>query len=437
MTSKPNPKYTLIMKQYFYAELGADANGPVSLEQLVAAGVTGDTLVWNEEMPDWEPARNVPEVWALIMPPAPPVAPPPVASDRQPIPVPPPAPAPVVEPAPAPVVEPAPAPMVEPAPAPVVEPAPAPVVEPAPAPVVEPAPAPVAEPAPAPVVEPAPAPVVEPAPAPVVEPAPAPVVEPAPIPTNVVPAANGGGGGNKLWLWILLGVVGLAILGGGLYFLLNGFGKSEKKAPAAPKTMESPMKADTAASVSVKPADLWATLANPSLTFAEVDQLHTLVSDRGTEVPDTLKARIDFYWDIANDLRKGDIDSAVKHQTEAQQLLPTHGLALMAAFQGFVEGADEVEYTPAAAAKAKEIFKVNASSYKSFADIAAIASHEEVRKAQEAPTAAPTRPAPRKSAAPVRRTTTTPASRTVTPGRSSNGLRNDVRRQFDRARRGY
>ena len=422
------------MKQFFYAELGADANGPVSLEQLVAAGVTGDTLVWNEDMPDWEPARNVPEVWALIMPPAPPVAPPPVASDRQPIPVPPPAP--VVEPAPAPVVEPAPAPVVEPAPAPVVAPAPAPVVEPAPAPVVEPAPAPVVEPAPAPVVEPAPAPVVEPAPAPVVEPAPAPVVEPAPIPTVVVPAANGGGGGNKLWLWILLGVVGLAILGGGLYFLLNGFGKSEKKAPAAPQTLESPMKADTAASVSVKPADLWATLANPSLTFAEVDQLHTLVSDSGTEVPDTLKARIDFYWEIANDLRKGDIDSAVKLQTEAQQLLPTHGLALMAAFQGFVEGADEVEYTPAAAAKAKEIFKANASSYKSFADIAAIASNADVRKAQEAPSAAPVRQAPRRVSAPVHRAPTT-APRTVNPGRSSNGLRNDVRRQFDRARRGY
>lgn len=36
--------------------------GPVSLDDLVAAGVTGDTMVWHEGLEEWTKAGNLPEV---------------------------------------------------------------------------------------------------------------------------------------------------------------------------------------------------------------------------------------------------------------------------------------------------------------------------------------------------------------------------------------
>ena len=152
--------------------------------------------------------------------------------------------APVVEaaPAPAPVAEPVVEPVVEPAP--VAEPVAAPVAEPvvdaAPAPVAEP----VAEPAPvAPVVAAAVAPAVEAAPAPApapaapVEAAPAasPAPEPIPFeaPSGPVPVAaplgvvpeepkKKKGKGGLIALFVAVGVVALALIGVGVYFVING-----------------------------------------------------------------------------------------------------------------------------------------------------------------------------------------------------------------------
>ena len=152
--------------------------------------------------------------------------------------------APVVEaaPAPAPVAEPVVEPVVEPAP--VAEPVAAPVAEPvvdaAPAPVAEP----VAEPAPvAPVVAAAAAPAVEAAPAPApapaapVEAAPAAAPAPEPIPfeapSGPVPVAaplgvvpeepkKKKGKGGLIALFVAVGVVALALIGVGVYFVING-----------------------------------------------------------------------------------------------------------------------------------------------------------------------------------------------------------------------
>ena len=152
--------------------------------------------------------------------------------------------APVVEaaPAPAPVAEPVVEPVVEPAP--VAEPVAAPVAEPvvdaAPAPVAEP----VAEPAPvAPVVAAAVAPAVEAAPAPApapaapVEAAPAAAPAPEPIPfeapSGPVPVAaplgvvpeepkKKKGKGGLIALFVAVGVVALALIGVGVYFVING-----------------------------------------------------------------------------------------------------------------------------------------------------------------------------------------------------------------------
>lgn len=149
--------------------------------------------------------------------------------------------APVVEaaPAPAPVAEPVVEPVVEPAP--VAEPVAAPVAEP----VVDAAPAPVSEPvaapalvdaAPAPV-EAAPAPAPAPAPAAPVEAAPAaaPAHEPIPFeaPSGPVPVAaplgvvpeepkKKKGKGGLIALFVAVGVVALALIGVGVYFVING-----------------------------------------------------------------------------------------------------------------------------------------------------------------------------------------------------------------------
>ena len=159
-----------------------------------------------------------------------------------------PAPAPVAEPVVEPVVEPA--PVAEPVAAPVAEPvvdaAPAPVAElvaePAPvAPVVAAAVAPAVEAAPAPVdaapapVEAAPAPA--PAPAAPVEAAPAAAPAPEPIPfeapSGPVPVAaplgvvpeepkKKKGKGGLIALFVAVGVVALALIGVGVYFVING-----------------------------------------------------------------------------------------------------------------------------------------------------------------------------------------------------------------------
>ncbi|MCI6103696.1 MAG: DUF4339 domain-containing protein [Bacteroidales bacterium] len=47
---------------YYYLDADMRQVGPVSLNDLVAAGVTGDTMVWHEGLEEWAKAGNLPEV---------------------------------------------------------------------------------------------------------------------------------------------------------------------------------------------------------------------------------------------------------------------------------------------------------------------------------------------------------------------------------------
>ena len=55
------------MAQYFLGK-NNQRLGPFPLEQLLANGLTPDTLVWCEGMPGWKKANEVPEVAALFAP---------------------------------------------------------------------------------------------------------------------------------------------------------------------------------------------------------------------------------------------------------------------------------------------------------------------------------------------------------------------------------
>lgn len=47
---------------YYYLDADMRQVGPVSLDDLVAAGVTSDTMVWHEGLEEWAKAGNLPEV---------------------------------------------------------------------------------------------------------------------------------------------------------------------------------------------------------------------------------------------------------------------------------------------------------------------------------------------------------------------------------------
>ena len=47
---------------YYYLDADMRQVGPMSLDDLVAAGVTGDTMVWHEGLEEWTKAGNLPEV---------------------------------------------------------------------------------------------------------------------------------------------------------------------------------------------------------------------------------------------------------------------------------------------------------------------------------------------------------------------------------------
>lgn len=47
---------------YYYLDADMRQVGPVSLDDLVASGVTGDTMVWHEGLEEWAKAGNLPEV---------------------------------------------------------------------------------------------------------------------------------------------------------------------------------------------------------------------------------------------------------------------------------------------------------------------------------------------------------------------------------------
>ena len=81
------------MKNYYYLGPNNQPLGPVPGEELIARGVTRDSLVWCEDFTTWVNVSSVPELAPLfpVMPPPPPA--PPVAPVQPAAPVPPVAPA--------------------------------------------------------------------------------------------------------------------------------------------------------------------------------------------------------------------------------------------------------------------------------------------------------------------------------------------------------
>ena len=59
------------MAQYYIGK-NNERLGPFSVENLIANGITPDTLVWCTGMPGWEKAKDVPEVAVLFAPQQPP-----------------------------------------------------------------------------------------------------------------------------------------------------------------------------------------------------------------------------------------------------------------------------------------------------------------------------------------------------------------------------
>jgi hypothetical protein len=63
----------------FHVTMNGQTQGPYAPEQLVAGGLTPETLVWCAGMPGWTPAGQVPALAALFRRAAPPPPPPPPA----------------------------------------------------------------------------------------------------------------------------------------------------------------------------------------------------------------------------------------------------------------------------------------------------------------------------------------------------------------------
>lgn len=53
------------MKKYYYTD-GTNNHGPLSLQDLKQAGISPQTYVWFQELGDWQPAGNVPELAELF-----------------------------------------------------------------------------------------------------------------------------------------------------------------------------------------------------------------------------------------------------------------------------------------------------------------------------------------------------------------------------------
>lgn len=63
--------------QYYYAD-GQERRGPVDMATLRSVGITRETLVWREGMPDWRPAGDVPELASFFTLPGRKAGPPPI-----------------------------------------------------------------------------------------------------------------------------------------------------------------------------------------------------------------------------------------------------------------------------------------------------------------------------------------------------------------------
>ena len=156
------------MKYFYFVNKEGVRQGPMPLDELVAQGITPDTLVWCKGMANWQKAKTVDEVMDLL-------------KSNEP------------EPEPVVVAEP------EPEPKPVRE-------EPKSEPLVEP------EPEPKPVRE-------EPKPAPVRE-EPKPESAPKPLSSSAAEEEDEDEVPHP-WLWFLLAIVLGGAAGGALYMLLN------------------------------------------------------------------------------------------------------------------------------------------------------------------------------------------------------------------------
>lgn len=53
------------MQKYHYTD-GTNTFGPFTIEELSTKGITADTYVWTEGLPSWIPARQAPELAAII-----------------------------------------------------------------------------------------------------------------------------------------------------------------------------------------------------------------------------------------------------------------------------------------------------------------------------------------------------------------------------------
>lgn len=51
----------------YYVARNGQPEGPFTLEELAQQGIRPDTLVYNESMPNWTPAGNVPEIQASVL----------------------------------------------------------------------------------------------------------------------------------------------------------------------------------------------------------------------------------------------------------------------------------------------------------------------------------------------------------------------------------
>lgn len=53
------------MTKYFYSS-GSEKYGPASIEELKAADIRGDTLIWHQGLEDWKPAKEIEEILNIL-----------------------------------------------------------------------------------------------------------------------------------------------------------------------------------------------------------------------------------------------------------------------------------------------------------------------------------------------------------------------------------
>lgn len=54
------------MKQYYIINAQQEKEGPFTLEDLKVVELTPETYIWTEGMADWQPLKDLPELYALL-----------------------------------------------------------------------------------------------------------------------------------------------------------------------------------------------------------------------------------------------------------------------------------------------------------------------------------------------------------------------------------